>query len=219
MARLSSAWLLAVAKPDLKFFNNERGANAPRFLFMRISFKEWAVIVDALGTSRQILILRKGGISEGRAGFQVDHPEFFLFPTIFHQQRESVLPEAQARFDQLEFPVADILRIEYFCRVAWRRLDSLEVARRLNGQHVWKPEVIAERFDWGCSKAIFALAVRTYRLPERVELPMLPSYAGCKSWIELERDIDISTARPVLDNSEFDQRLKHFEAAIDPAKA
>ncbi|HEY6229533.1 MAG TPA: DUF1802 family protein, partial [Verrucomicrobiae bacterium] len=66
---------------------------------MRIAFKEWAVIVDALGTGRQIVILRKGGISEGRGGFQVDHPEFLLFPTLFHQQRESVLPEAQARFD------------------------------------------------------------------------------------------------------------------------
>src|SRR4051812_25592985 len=187
---------------------------------MRIAFKEWAVIVNALGTGRQILILRKGGISEGRAGFQVDHPEFFLFPTLFHQQRESVLPEAQARFDQLEFPAADILRIEYFCRVAaWRRLDSLETARRLEGQHVWKPEIIAERFDWGRSKAIFALAVRTYRLPERVDLPMLPSYAGCKSWIELERDIDVSHARAVLDDSEFNQRLKHFETALDPAKA
>src|SRR5688572_9846981 len=140
------------------------------FCFMRIAFREWAVIVDALGTGRQILILRKGGISEGRCGFQVEHPEFFLFPTLFHQQRESVLPQAQARFDQLEFASADVLRIECFCRVvAWRRLESLADAQRLEGQHVWKPEVIAERFDWGRSKGIFALAVRTFRLPARID--------------------------------------------------
>ncbi|MEO8428438.1 MAG: DUF1802 family protein, partial [Verrucomicrobiota bacterium] len=73
---------------------------------MRIVFKEWAVVVDALGRGDQIIILRKGGISEGRGGFQVEHPEFVLFPTLFHQQRESVVPSAQARFDQLapEFP-------------------------------------------------------------------------------------------------------------------
>src|SRR4051812_42916812 len=134
---------------------------------MRIAFKEWAVIVDALGTGRQTLILRKGGISEGRGGFQVDHPEFLLFPTLFHQQRESVLPGAQARFDQLELPPSEVLRIQYFCRVAaWRRLDSLQAAQRMEGQHVWKPEVIAERFDWGRGKGIFALAVRTYRLSQ-----------------------------------------------------
>ena len=190
------------------------------FVFMRIAFKEWAVIADALGTGRQILIFRKGGISEGSGGFRVEHPEFLLFPTLFHQQRESVLPDAQARFDQLELPSANVLRIEYFCRVAeWRRVESLADARRAQDQHVWKPEVIAERFEWGRSKAIFALAVRTYRLPERIDLPMLPSYSGCKSWIELERDIDVSAAQPSLSDAEFAERLQRFRTALDVAHA
>lgn len=185
---------------------------------MRIAFKEWAAIVDALGTGRQIVILRKGGISEGRGGFQVDHPEFLLFPTLFHQQRDCVLPEAQARFDKLELPSADVLRIEYFCRVAaWRRIESLTEAQRLEGQHVWKPEVIGERFEWGGSKAIFALAVRTYRLRARIDLPMSPAYGGCKSWIELEHDIDVSAGQPVLSEAEFDARLKRFEMSLDIA--
>src|SRR6476619_1991260 len=175
---------------------------------MRIAFKEWAVVVDALGAGEQIVILRKGGISEGRGGFHVEHPEFLLFPTLFHQQRESVLPDAQARFDQLVFPPAEILRLEYFCRVvAWRRLDSLAAAQQLEGQHVWKPGVIAERFEWGKSKAIFALAVRTYRLREKIDLPMIASYGGCKSWIELEKDIDVSAAQPALSDADFAERL------------
>jgi hypothetical protein len=187
---------------------------------MRIAFKEWAAIVDALATGRQIVILRKGGISEGRAGFQVDHPEFLLFPTAFHQQRDSVIAEAQTRFDCLEPIPADIVRIEYFCRVAaWRRLDSLEDAQRLEGQHVWKPDVIEERFDWGRSKAIFALVVRTFRLQERVDLPMSLRYGGCKSWIELERDIDVSNARPVLSDDDFEGLLKRFNAALSSAPA
>jgi hypothetical protein len=182
---------------------------------MRIAFKEWAVIADALGTGRQIIILRKGGISEGRGGFQVEHPEFLLFPTLFHQQRESVLPEAQARFDRLDLPSPEILRLEYFCRVmAWRQIDSLESARRLEGQHVWKPEVIAERFEWGRSKSIFALAVRTYRLPEKIDLPMLPSYGGCKSWIELESDIDVGGAQPALNDAGFAAQLERFERSL-----
>lgn len=183
---------------------------------MRIAFKEWAIIADALGTGRQILILRKGGISEGRAGFQVDHPEFLLFPTLFHQQRESVLPEAQARYDQLKFPAPEILRLEFFCRViAWRRLDSLQAAQRLQGQHTWKPEVIAERFDWGRTKSIFALAVRAYRLPEPIDLPMLPTYAGCKSWIELDQDIDTTGATPALSDADFATQHSRFEFALD----
>jgi hypothetical protein len=184
---------------------------------MRIAFKEWAVIADALGTGRQIIILRKGGISEGSGGFKMEHPEFLLFPTLFHQQRESVIEDAQRRYDLIahEFPGADTLRLEYFCRVvSWRRLDSLEAAQRLQTQHVWRPEVIAERFDWGRSKAIFALAVRTYRLPKRIDLPMLPTFGGCKSWIELDHEIATANAAPALDDKEFAQRLAAFESAL-----
>jgi hypothetical protein len=187
---------------------------------VRIAFKEWAIIADALGTGRQIQILRKGGISEGRGGFQVDHPEFLLFPTLFHQQRQSVTEEAQRRYDEIEksFPPEDILRVEYFCRVvSWRRLEDLSVARRLESQHIWRPEVIAERFDWGKGKAIFVLAVRTFRLPQAIDLPMLPAYGGCKSWIELERELDVSGAVPVLGDSAFTQSLQAFEQAVGEA--
>jgi len=187
---------------------------------MRIAFKEWAVVVDALGTGEQIVILRKGGISEGRGGFQVEHPEFLLFPTLFHQQRESVLPSAQARFDRLapEFPAGDILRLEFLATVvAWHRLDSLGAAERLRGQHIWRDEVIAQRFDWGKSKNINALAVRVFRLPQRIELPMQPGYAGCKSWIELEREISSDDAMPVLDDAAFSRKVIQFQIALDPA--
>jgi hypothetical protein len=50
-----------------------------------IAFKEWAVVVDALGRGEQVLILRKGGIREQRGEFQADHHEFWLFPTRYHE--------------------------------------------------------------------------------------------------------------------------------------
>ena len=36
------------------------------------------------------MIIRKGGIAEGRDGFAFRHREFFLFPTFFHEQVERV---------------------------------------------------------------------------------------------------------------------------------
>jgi hypothetical protein len=184
---------------------------------VRIAFKEWAVIVDALGRGEQILILRKGGISEGRSGFQMEHPEFLLFPTLFHQQRESVLPAAQGRFDTIskQFPPPEILRLEYLAKVIeWRKLDSLADAERLRGQHCWRDEVIAERFDWGKSKNIFALAVRVFRLPNAIELPNSPSYGGCKSWITLEQEIATERATPTLDDTAFARKLAAFQSSL-----
>src|SRR6476646_1534337 len=55
-----------------------------------VGFKEWAAVCEALGRGRQSIILRKGGIAEGRDGFSFKHREFFLFPTWFHEQPEKV---------------------------------------------------------------------------------------------------------------------------------
>lgn len=180
---------------------------------MRAAFKDWAVIVDALGRGEQIVILRKGGISEGRGGFKPEHSEYLLFPTLFHQQRESVIPSAQERYDQIasNFPPTNQLRLEYFAKVvAAERLDSVEKANALKDQHVWRDEVITERFDWGRDKTIYAMAVRVYRLPTIVELPMLPAYGGCKSWIQLDQEVVAEGAQPVINDTTFETKLELF---------
>jgi len=204
---------------------------------MRTAFKEWAVIVDALERGDQIVILRKGGIHEGRGGFQPEHRSFWLFPTLFHQQRESVLPSAQQRFDLIapslsEAPLSplgeragvrgfearemDKVRIGSFAEVVdCRRIESLHAAESLKGQHVWIDEVIAQRFEWGREKNIFAIAVRVFRLAKPVEVPVLPIYGGCKSWIELEVPLKTDDAIRVLPEPGFTTRLNQFRAALD----
>jgi hypothetical protein len=188
---------------------------------MHQAFKEWVIVVDALLRGEQIIILRKGGLREGRGGFQIEHSEFWLFPTLFHQQRDSVIASAQTRFDELapHFPAPGVLRLEAFARVAaWRQLDQLQSAGRLQGQHIWRDEVVAERFDWGRSKQIHALAVRVFRLLKPVELPMLSSYGGCKSWVEIEEKIDVAGARPALDEAAFSAKLENFQNALGPVE-
>lgn len=185
---------------------------------MRTAFKEWAIVVDALGRGDQILVLRKGGISEGRGGFQLEHQQFLLFPTLFHQQRDLVTETAQARFDEAapHWPAPEVLRVEFWAEVAaCRQLDSLSSAEMLRGQHCWRDEVIAERFDWGRAREIMALALRVHRLPLPIELPVSPSYGGCKSWVELDHDIGTSGSTPVLDQTAFDLKLNQFFAALN----
>jgi len=188
---------------------------------VRIAFKEWLIVVDALGRGEQIIVLRKGGLGEGREGFKAEHSRFLLFPTLFHQQRESVVSSAQLRFDEMTSSLApkDCVRIEFFCELAaWERLDSLAAAERLRSQHIWREEVIAERFDWGNERNILALAVRAFRLPEVVELPMLEHYRGCKSWITLAQEISTDGAIPVLSETGFAQKLAEFRAALKPVR-
>jgi hypothetical protein len=185
---------------------------------MRIAFKEWAIVVDALARGEQIIVLRKGGISEGVGGFKAEHQQFLLFPTLFHQQRESVIERAQGRFDQIApaFPPAAELHIESFAEVVdARQLRTLEAAQTLRGQHIWRDEVIAERFDWGRSKEIYVMALRVFRLPQKRIVPLLPAYGGCKSWIELAEEIATANSEPVLDEQTFFSKLDAFQAVLE----
>lgn len=186
---------------------------------MRIAFKEWVVVVDALGRGEQIIIFRKGGISEGRGGFQIEHNRFFLFPTLFHQQRDAVQPGAQLRYDVIAPKLSPTsVPIEFFVElVDWKFLESCEAALRLRGQHIWREEVIRERFDWGKSKSIYAMAVRVFRLPWPVELPMRADYGGCKSWVDFDTSISTDGAQPVLTDSEINAKLDRFRSALEPA--
>ena len=177
--------------------------------------------MDALGRGDQIIIFRKGGISEGRGGFQIEHQRFLLFPTLFHQQRESVQPAAQVRYDALAPKLSpSTVHLEFLAEVAdWKFIHSLEMALRLRGQHIWREEVIRERFDWGKSKSIYAMAVRVLRLPFAVELPMRANYGGCKSWVDLDEIISIENAQPVLTDREFTGKLAAFHNALEGAVA
>lgn len=180
-----------------------------------MAFKEWAIVVEALGRGEQIVILRKGGIAEGAGGFAAEHERFWLFPTQFHQQAEGVMPEAAARFANLKKPAEGIVPIQFACEVVdSRALNSLEQAQRLLGQHIWREEIVAERFDWGRDQGIYAMAVRVRGLPEAKELPMLEGYGGCRSWIELEPEMNFADALPVLADDVFAEKLAAFQEAL-----
>ena len=184
---------------------------------MKTAFKEWAVVIDALGRGEQIIILRKGGIHEGKGGFQMDQADFWLFPTLFHQQGESVNPKAAKRFELIaaNFPSDNTLQLEYFAAVTdWRKLNDEESALMLKGQHIWKESVIRDRFSWGREHGIFALAVRIYQLPQPIILPMQKEYGGCKSWIELTEEPDRKGSKPVLNEAEFESKLNSFRKSL-----
>ena len=92
-----------------------------------IAFKEWAVVCRALAEGRQALILRKGGIAEGRDGFGFRHSEFFLFPTFFHEQVVKV------RTPGAEIPATrpGEIEIRYFAKLeAEKKITSWAMAVR-----------------------------------------------------------------------------------------
>jgi CDP-diacylglycerol--glycerol-3-phosphate 3-phosphatidyltransferase len=167
------------------------------------AFKEWQVIVAALGRGDQSIILRKGGIAEGKSGFQVKHQRFWLFPTQFHQQVEKTKPAAAVFYVnglQEDGPV----RLEFFAEVT--QVDYLhdwESVAKLDALHFWKEEVLKERFAWGEEPGLHCILVRIHRVLEPLTLEWKPGYGGCKSWVEVPRDFSGLNSVPVLGDEAF----------------
>lgn len=166
-----------------------------------VGFKEWAFICDALTLGVQSLILRKGGIHEGRGGFEFKHPAFFLFPTWFHTQGERLrwVPDAASQPGYSSDPGYDpatltfapeesrqLVEIDGFCSLeqVWRVTDWEKVAA-LSDLHVWNEEVVRERFAYDEESCLHVALVRAWRLPDRWTFPYEKRFGGCRSWVDL----------------------------------
>src|SRR5688572_11653914 len=150
-----------------------------------IAFKEWAAVCRALATGRQNIILRKGGIHEGRAGFRVEHDEFWLFPTRFHESRASLILGAAHLFDEAvaEQPAPGTFALRHYA-VVDRAIELTEEQQidLLRGHHVLADEVVRQRFAYR-RPGLFVLVVRVFSIPKPHVLKETPEIAGCKSWV------------------------------------
>jgi hypothetical protein len=182
------------------------------------AFKEWAVVCRALGEGRQALILRKGGIEEAGGDFRPEHTRFWLFPTFTHQQPAAIVPEAAPLLAQAEAerPPAGVVRLTHFAEVVGiYHLHNLAAALAVDGMHVWSEETVRARFAYRWP-GLYLLAVRVSRAAEAVELPDTPGYAGCRTWVELQRELPTEGATPVLSDEAFREVLRELDRRLKP---
>src|SRR5689334_5061116 len=177
------------------------------------AFKEWAVICRALAAGRQALILRKGGIAEPGGSFRVEQQRFWLYPTYAHQQEGGIVAEARPLLDEAlrDRPGEGVVRLAHFAESPCVYfVEDLEKVLRLEGLHLWSRTTVEARFHYR-RPGLFVLPVRIYRAATVHELPETAGYAGCKSWVELGRDLDTSGATAVLSESAFDAVLNTLD--------
>ena len=178
---------------------------------MSVAFKEWAVVCEAIGSGRQSIMLRKGGIAEGRDGFAFKHQEFFLFPTWFHEQLEkTTLPVGTLLPPQLEGEI----EIRHAVTLEWSRLVT-DAARlpSLREFHILHDSVIDERFRYDEVPGIYVGFVRGFRLVSPRRLAMQKSFGGCRSWLDLPSLEDVELI-PVIGDKEHASRNETLQALI-----
>ena len=178
-----------------------------------VGFKEWLLVCDALGAGRQSLILRKGGIAEGRGGFQWQRHSFLLFPTHFHQQQDQVTwtPTPEAIEDWAR-PQTIVIR--FTADVEWTsELADWSTATALAPHHVWTENVVRDRFGYGAETGLSVAVVRVFRLAQPIELAMDKRFGGCRSWVDVP-DTSTTDRTPVLDEATHADRLRELATLL-----
>lgn len=183
----------------------------------RTALKEWAVLVDAMARGDVVAMVRKGGIREQRAGFQVRHDRFLLYPTYFHEKAAEVAPRFVPTLDAAHArrPPEGIVRLEYVADVAavWT-VSDLHRLRAIEGEHGLAWPAVESRFHYRNRPGVQVVAVRLSRLRGPVDVPEERRYAGCVSWVELSTDVPVADATPVVQEPEFGRRLAALAAAL-----
>jgi hypothetical protein len=184
------------------------------------ALKEWAIILKALSEGRQILLLRKGGLLEKNARFKVEHTEFFIYPTYLHQQRRGIVSAWKAKLEHLMAvspPEGEVILSHYIVVQKMFKITDPDRVHTLSDFHVLTNEEIQKRFFYGRAPGLHLILARVYQLPKPFRIPTRPSYAGCRSWVDLGQEIPTSGCRPVLDDDAFEREVRCITERIGPS--
>jgi hypothetical protein len=203
---------------------------------MPTAFKEWAVTVRALAEGEQLLTLRKGdGFRDDRKRFELEHDRFFLYPTFEHRRNDVVRashqpelrraleegvwpdgePSAHALTRDGGIPQPERVRIRAWAEVAgsWTVTDRRAVDA-LSPFYVWTTDYAEKRLAWKRRHPLHVLLLRTYRIPRPVTVRVKDEYGGCRSWLDLQRELPFE-GTPVLSDDEFERAGEEIRAIVD----
>ena len=183
----------------------------------RTALKEWAVLIEAMARGDIVAMVRKGGIREKRAGFEVRHDRFLLYPTFFHEN----LPDLALRFHPRlaaahdRRPPAGRVRLTHFaeCVAVWNVVDA-SLLPGVEHEHGLAPSAVLSRFNYRGNPHVRVVVVRVRELAAPVEIDEAPRYAGCVSWLELDADVELRGARAVLPEPELEERIAAIGRAL-----
>jgi hypothetical protein len=176
--------------------------------------KEWDAQIQALETGQTALVIRKGGIVEARGAFEVEHPEFWLYPTFLHQNPG----ELRSGFSSLlrPDPVPGQISIRAFARVerVWK-LEDLEMIKALESHQCLTAAALERKFHYRNKPWVHALLLRVYKLEPAQTITETEQQRGCVSWVPLEQTISLENLKPSMDDSSFTAQRQKLESLLD----
>ncbi len=163
------------------------------------ALKEWSTVIEALGHGDQVVLIRKGGIADPEFG--LDAARFYLYPTYFHQGEN----EHRSR-----------VAITHWCEVVrtWS-VRELEALRRLAPLVAIPSETLDARYRFRPDQALHIIGVRVFALDRPADVVFREEYAGCRSWLSVDEEIDVDGSAPVLSEGTLQSKLANIDHVLD----
>ena len=169
--------------------------------------KEWAVVIEAIRTGKQVFLLRKGGLIEPDAPeFERPSGPFVLAPTYLKQKPELVRAESARAFSGFLTGNDDSYQMEITTLVEVTEnivLKNPIMAHRLWDNHVWRADHLTERINTRPDVPLHLLFVRAHTLKTSINVDRPKHFADRKAWIEFGKNVNIGETKPVLQDPEY----------------
>ena len=166
------------------------------------ALKEWDAQVQALALGEVALILRKGGILETHDGFEVEHKDFYLYPTFLHQNAPELRADYQSALRPDPRPGQVILPAHAEVLAVWK-VQEVQKALALEDVQALSAAAIERRFAYRGRPWLHALLLRVTRLDAPPSFAETPEMLGCQSWVPLQGGLPTAGA-PALDAAELE---------------
>jgi hypothetical protein len=165
------------------------------------ALKEWSNVIESLGRGEQVILIRKGGIADPQFGIEAER--FYLYPTYFHQGETD--PRTSVEITHW----VEVVR-------TWAVRDH-ELLERLQPFVDIPRETLEARYRFRPDQALYVIAVRAFALPAPAGIRYHDEYGGCRSWISVDDEIDVTGSRPVLSEAELQAKLESIDALLSVA--
>lgn len=180
------------------------------------ALKDWDAVCTLLAQGEACLVLRKGGIHEpsGPGVFELEHPQFLLYPAFEHQKPEGLRPEFRHLITDTAEPAKVTLTAWAEAAAIWTVSDRA-LLDPLRDLMPWDTPQIDMRFDYKPDRPVYAVLLRVTTLPKPITLDNLREYRGCRSWVPLHPDHETEpTGTPVLSDDQIAAARARIEKAL-----
>lgn len=121
-------------------------------------------------------------------------------------------PPPRALLQDGGIPQPDRVRIRAWAEV----IDHFTVTERrpvdaLRPFYVWTPDYAEKRLNWKRRHPLNVLLLRVHRIPRPVTVRVRDEYHGCRSWLEIDRDLPFE-GTPVMADDEFDMARSEIQS-------